>query len=226
VYSFPPLAAAIDILGNTVIGLIAFLMPLLGPASAAAGIVLLTIGIRLLLLPLGWRQAKADVQRARLAPRVRDLQRRHKNNPERLRRETMALYASEGAAPLAGCLPMVAQAPVFTAVFGLFITTDIGHTVASVPLSAHLLDVTGTGLLVFAVLFAVQVIVGWLTWRSAPASDTPGAGLVRLVPFTTVGAIAFLPLAAGIYLATSTTWTYAERRTLRKIIERSQTSRG
>lgn len=225
-YSFPPLAAAIDALGHVITALITFLTPVFGPASAAVGIILLTIGVRLALLPLGWRQAHADVQRTRLAPKVREIQRRHKNDSDRLRRETMALYASEGASPVAGCLPMLMQAPVLMAVYGMFVTDDFGYDVAGVPLSAHLSDVSGTGLAVFSVVIAVLITVGWLTGRSLPSSDAPGSRLMRILPFTTVAAAALLPLAGGLYLATSASWTYVERRTLRKIIEHSRTSPG
>nr|WP_246306824.1 membrane protein insertase YidC [Herbiconiux flava] len=104
------------------------LQPLAGGASAALAVVALTVLVRLVLIPVGVSQARAQRMRARLAPRLAELQRRHRRDPQRLQRETMALYASENASPLAGCLPLLLQAPVLSLVYGLFILPTInGH---------------------------------------------------------------------------------------------------
>jgi YidC/Oxa1 family membrane protein insertase len=259
-YSFPPLAAAIGLLYTAVTGLATALAPLLGVTSAAVAIVAMTVIIRLALVPLGWRQVLAERQRQRLAPKLGDLHRKYRGNPERLRRELAALYAKEGASPLAGCLPVLAQAPVFMVLYGLFLTAEVGgqanvlltSTIAGAPLGARLLDVGfGTDLLVFAVLIALLVVAAWATRRflmpptqagpevtSTPTGGPPratggaddglpGAGIqaqvarvARLLPFGTVVIAAIVPLAAGLYLLTTTAWTVAERVTLRRIAAR------
>nr|WP_228509141.1 membrane protein insertase YidC [Herbiconiux sp. VKM Ac-1786] len=104
------------------------LQPLAGGASAALAVVALTVLVRLVLIPVGVSQARAQRMRTRLAPRLAELQRRHRRDPQRLQRETMALYAAENASPLAGCLPLLLQAPVLSLVYGLFILPTInGH---------------------------------------------------------------------------------------------------
>jgi YidC/Oxa1 family membrane protein insertase len=229
-YSFPPLAAAIGVLYAAVTALTAFLTPLLGSASAAAAIVALTMLIRTALLPLGVAQVRGELARAALAPKLRELQQKYRNNPERLRRELTALYQREGTSPLAGCLPALAQAPVFTVLYGLFLTAEVSgeanvllsSTLAGVPLGAQLLETTGAGLLVFAGLLGLLIIVAALTRRLtlATPADMPGAGLIRLLPFGTVLIAAIVPLAAGLYLLTTTAWTVAERTVLRRILTR------
>jgi YidC/Oxa1 family membrane protein insertase len=229
-YSFPPLAAAIGVLYAAVTALTTFLTPLLGSASAAAAIVALTMLIRTALLPLGVAQVRGELARAALAPKLRELQQKYRDDPDRLRRELTALYQREGTSPLAGCLPALAQAPVFTVLYGLFLTAEVGgqandllsSTLAGVPLGARLLETAGAGLLVFAALFGLLIIVAALTRRLAPAApdETPGAGLIRLLPFGTVLIAAIVPLAAGLYLVTTTAWTLAERTVLRRILTR------
>ncbi|HEX6196976.1 MAG TPA: membrane protein insertase YidC [Jiangellaceae bacterium] len=224
-YSFPPLAAAIGGLYTVVTGLTTLLTPALGAFSASAAIILLTMGVRLLLVPLARRQTAADRRRRELAPKLREIQRRHRNDPERLRRELHDLYAREGTSPLAGFGPALAQAPVFIAMYGLFLSTDVGghtndlltHTLFGVPLGARLFEVGGADLAVFAGLFLLLVLVAVGMWRLAgkrSAADAPGAAIVRLLPFSMVAVAAFVPLAAGLYLVATTAWTLAERTLL------------
>jgi YidC/Oxa1 family membrane protein insertase len=226
-YSIPPIAAMIGALHAVVTGLVSILAPFVGATSTTAAIVLLVIAVRTLLLPLGYAQVRAEQTRTRLAPAVRELQRMYRHDPQRLRRELAALYASERTTPLAGCLPALAQAPVFTVLYGLFLTADIDgqpnglltSTLAGVPLGARLSDVAADPqVLVFAALFALLALVAWATRRITPAVDAPGAALVRLLPFGTVVVAAVVPLAAVVYLLMSTAWTVGERVVLRRVV--------
>jgi YidC/Oxa1 family membrane protein insertase len=226
-YSFPPIAAMIGILHTVVTGLISIFDPVLGAMSATAAILALVIAVRALLIPLGYAQVRAEQIRTRLAPAVREIRRKYHKDPQRLRRELAVLYAREQTTPLAGCLPALVQAPVFTVLYGLFLVPEIngelnsllGQTLAGVPLGAHVADViSGTGTAVFVVLFALLGLVAWETRRIAPRIDTPGAGLVSWLPFGTLMVAAFVPLAAGIYLLASTAWTVGERVTLRRVV--------
>ena len=231
-YSFPPLAAAIGVLYTAVSSLTTAFTPLLGAASAAAAIVALTMIVRTILLPLGFAQVRGELARLALAPKLREVQRKHGNNPARLRREIAALYQREGTSPLVGCLPALAQAPVFMVLYGVFLTSEIGgqanvlltSTLGWVPLGARVLDAAGADLLVFAALFALLIGVAALTrWLTpAPPADTLGGGLIRMLPFGTVFVAAIVPLAAGLYLLTTTAWTVTERTVLRRVLARRQ----
>jgi YidC/Oxa1 family membrane protein insertase len=225
--SFPPIAAALGTLHTVVTGLISIFDPFLGAASATAAIVALVVAVRALLIPLGYAQARAEQTRSRLAPEVRKIRSTYGTNPERLRHELAALYAREQTTPLAGCLPALAQAPVFTVLYGLFLVPEIngelnsllGQTLAGVPLGTHLADIaSGTGIPVFAVLFVLLGLVAWVTRRSTSRVDTPGAGVVSWLPFGTLVVAAFVPLAAGLYLLASTAWTVGERVILRRVV--------
>jgi YidC/Oxa1 family membrane protein insertase len=226
-YSFPPIAAMIGVLHNVVIGLISIVEPFLGAASATAAIVMLVIAVRALLIPIGYAQVRAEQTRNRVAPEVREIHRKYQKDPQRVRRELAALYAREQTTPFAGCLPALAQAPVFTVLYGLFLVPEIdgglnsllGQTLAGVPLGAQLADVvTGAGILVFAALLALLGLVAWATRRITSRADALGVGLVSWLPFGTVVIAAFVPLAAGIYLLASTAWTVGERVTMRRVV--------
>ncbi|MGE5289957.1 MAG: membrane protein insertase YidC [Micromonosporaceae bacterium] len=80
-------------------------------------IVLLTVFVRLLLFPLFVKQIHAQRKMADLAPKVQELRKKYKNDKQRMNQEVMNLYKENGANPLGGCLPLVAQFPVFIALF-------------------------------------------------------------------------------------------------------------
>ncbi|MFK4835148.1 YidC/Oxa1 family membrane protein insertase [Microbacterium sp. ZW T2_14] len=239
--AFPPIAAILDTAYALLMGLATSLEPLAGPAAAAASVLLITLLVRAVLLPAGVAQAKAEQTRSRLAPKLRELQRRHKGNPERLQRETMKLYADENSSPLAGCLPMLAQAPVVAIVYTLFLHPTIaGHANAllteqlfGVPLGTSLFASVAAGTAtaatfgVFAVVVAIVVVVAEITRRafrpvvddSPTGSPLAGAGMARLagaLQFTTAVVALFVPLAAAIYLATTVAWTLVQRVLLRR----------
>src|SRR6478735_7860915 len=97
------------------------LTPLAGALAAGLAIVGLTVAVRLLLLPLGVAQVRAEKQRARIAPRLAEITKRHGKNPERMLAEQRRVYTEAGTSPLAGCLPGLVQIPLVVALYGLFI---------------------------------------------------------------------------------------------------------
>jgi len=127
-FTFPPIAALLDLAYSGLMHIAALLTPLTGASAAAAAVILVTLLVRTLLIPAGIAQAKAEQTRSRLAPRLRELQKRWRKNPERLQRETMQLYSDEQTSPFAGLLPVLAQAPVVGILYALFLHTVIaGH---------------------------------------------------------------------------------------------------
>ncbi|MEU9891406.1 membrane protein insertase YidC [Sphaerisporangium sp. NPDC051011] len=193
--------------------------------GAALAIILFTLAVRLLLLPLAVRQARAARIRLRLAPKVQALRKRYARDPERLYRETSKLYAAEGTSTFAGIGPALAQAPFFMIAYRVFVSATIaGHpnlllaqSALGVPLGEHFAAaVAGGGLfgapaLIFLGLFALLAVLAYVTSRRMGEVQPR---LLRLLPFGTILAAAFLPLAAGLYLLVSTAWSAAERAVL------------
>jgi YidC/Oxa1 family membrane protein insertase len=203
----------------------------LGAAVTPAGaIVLVTVAVRALLIPVGVSLARADRARRRLAPRLAELQKRFARDPQRLQRETLALYAAEKVSPFAGCLPVLAQAPVLTLVYALFASPQIAGAPNSLldgallgaPLGRHLADLAAgvaTSDLVFAGLLVALIAVAVLARRAALRQAPPGLSrALAFAPFLTVVAATFLPLAATLYLTVSSAWSLAERAVLRRAI--------
>jgi YidC/Oxa1 family membrane protein insertase len=189
-------------------------------APVVLTIVLTTIAVRLLLLPLGVdqhrAQQRAEKQRSALAEKVEGLKKRFRHNPQRLETEVSALYRTE-APGLArgtarGCLPALLQAPVFMALYAAF-SVPTAERFLGVPLDLHLVSATGPQLAVFAGVLLLAAAVGFASSKMSAQS-----GWIKLVHYAPVLSVAFLPLAAGVYLITSTTWTVAQTLALRQVL--------
>jgi YidC/Oxa1 family membrane protein insertase len=93
-----------------------------GPASGWAwglSIVFLVVLMRLIMVPLFVKQMHTQRKMASLAPQVAALRKKYKNDKQTMNQEVMKLYQENGANPLAGCLPLVIQLPVFFALFNV-----------------------------------------------------------------------------------------------------------
>jgi YidC/Oxa1 family membrane protein insertase len=215
--------------------------PLFGASATAAAIVAFTLCVRLALHPLARAAVRGERVRARLAPRMTELQRKHGADPVRLRRELGKLQAREGASPAAGCLPMLLQLPVFFAMYHLFRTDEalLGHTLLGAPLGGRWSGALqaggvlgGPGLVYVGLFVLVGAVATWTYVRTrrltapapAPAAvpGTPGApavaAMARMLPLLSFGTLltaALVPLAPALYVVTSTTWTAVERAVLR-----------
>lgn len=89
-------------------------------------IILLTMGIKLLFVPLQYKSYKSMKQMQVIQPKVLALQEKFKDDRDRLNKELIKLYRDHKVNPVGGCLPMVLQMPVFVALFNiLYMTIDL-----------------------------------------------------------------------------------------------------
>ena len=83
----------------------------------ALAIIVFTVVIRTILAPLFIQQIRSQKEMQRMQPLVREVQRKHKGNQQKISAETMALYKEHGVSPTAGCLPLVLQLPILFALY-------------------------------------------------------------------------------------------------------------
>ncbi|OKI56236.1 YidC/Oxa1 family membrane protein insertase [Streptomyces sp. MJM1172] len=197
------------------------LEPVLAESATAAAIVLFTVLVRLALHPL-------------------------------------SRAAFRGATPVAGCLPVLLQLPVFFVMYRAFSSAEVGgaanellgHRLFAAPLGARWTEALGDdglfgaqGLVFLGLFAAIGVVAAWSAVRgrraaaNAPAPVLPAAlapagkggaaqaavspeqveamrklgGVLPLLSFGTLVTAAVVPLAAGLYLLTTTAWSVAER---------------
>jgi len=82
-------------------------------------IILLTIAIRIVLLPLTWKQTKSMVEMQRIQPKIKELNAKYKDDKEKLQEETLKFYQENKVNPFGGCLPLILQMPVLFALYGV-----------------------------------------------------------------------------------------------------------
>jgi YidC/Oxa1 family membrane protein insertase len=214
--------------------------PVLGGASVAVALVLVTMLVRAILLPLAVSVLRAERGRRALAPELARLRRRHANDPARLVQELRSAHREAGISPLAGLLPGLAQGPALLVIYRLCTVPLISGMPNSVlaanllgaPLAAHLPGLVLTaGLFGAPALLAVLLVTALLLvayassrqqlrrLRANAVDEIPPVQvlLARVLPFTTVAAAAVVPFAVSLYLLTSTTWMLAERAVLPRI---------
>lgn len=88
--------------------------------SYGLAIILVTILVRIILLPLTFSQTRSMKKMQQLQPEINKLKEKHKNDPQKLNQATMELWKQNKVNPLGGCLPMLLQFPIIIALFNVF----------------------------------------------------------------------------------------------------------
>jgi YidC/Oxa1 family membrane protein insertase len=117
-----PLNPLYDAVAWVVSRIYGVLSPVFGASSGwtwALTIVLLVVLMRLIMVPLFIKQMHTTRRMTALAPQMSALRKKYKNDKQTLNQETMKLYQEAGVNPLMGCLPVVAQLPMFFALFSV-----------------------------------------------------------------------------------------------------------
>jgi len=166
--------AILDAFGRTLAALHGVLEPLAGEDAWGWAIIVLTLLVRLLLLPLGVKQTRSMRAMQAIQPKIKALRDKHqvtrelaRSDPEEYRRrtnqlnqETMALYREEGVNPASGCLPLLLQMPIFFALFSVLRSFPDLQTAPFYFFTAFIEPVAGgpTG------LGALVNVAGWPGW--------------------------------------------------------------
>lgn len=204
--------------------------PLLGAHSYWFAIVLLTLTVRAALLPLVVRQVRSARAMLALQPRLRALRERYGDDRPRLLEETAKLTREHGVNPAAGCLPLLAQVPVFIALSRVILSPVMdgepnvlrGHLTLGIDLGTSWLAldwaarVASPGGLLILGLIALAAVTTWLTQRlSLDRQPVPPPAvqrrLLQALPLVFPAMWVGFPLAAIVYWVTSTLWTLVQQ---------------
>ena len=213
--------------------------PIFGAASWGWSIIALTLVVRILLLPLAIKQTRSMKAMQALQPQLKALQQKYKvdrdlmrKDPETYRQrrqkmneEMMALYQRENANPAASCLPLLAQAPIFLA---LFWTLTYEEALEGAPFY-FITGATAGGLekLVSAAgwpgWLLILIMSGTMFWSqkqmmartAATMGDNPMAQQQKVLLYVMpifLGAISFnFPLGILLYWVTTNAWQIVQQ---------------
>ena len=105
------------------LGCVHFILAWSGAWSWGWAVVLLTVLIKLITWPLTAAQQRQTKKMAKFAKPLQEINEKYKDNPEKKQKELMKLYKEQGINPLAGCLPILLQMPIFFGMYTAFQTT-------------------------------------------------------------------------------------------------------
>ena len=162
------------------------------------GWVLIVFGVamRIVLFPLNHRAMKAQLRNMSVQPLVQEIQKKYKDNPEKLQKEMMRLYKEHGFNPLAGCLPMLLPFPMLIALFFVFQNTIELRGVSFLWLA----DLSAKDpVYILPVLLAISMFL--MQWGSLRSLDQPNPQMKMMMwmmpPFML---FIFMNLASGLNL--------------------------
>jgi YidC/Oxa1 family membrane protein insertase len=189
-------------------------------------IILLTVIIRGAMFPIAQKQFSSMAAMKAVQPKMKAIQERFKEDKQRQQQEIMKLYKDEKVNPLAGCLPLVLQIPIFFALYKvLVLAIEMRHEPfvlwirdLSAPDPAHILNLFGMlpydvpGFLAIGPLAVLLGVTMWLTFRLNPtAMDPIQQQMFAIMPWILMFVMA--PFAAGLllYWVTSNLLTLAQQ---------------
>jgi len=219
------------------------LTPIFGAGSGVTwtlSIVGLVLLIRIILIPLFVKQIKSQRAMTALAPKMKEIQTRYKDDRQKQSEEMMKLYKEHKTNPLASCFPILAQAPIMFALFtvlngigkekprGVLTMEDVisaaNAKFLGAPISETFLGTTSTSVKLVTVFLIVLMSASTFTTqrqlmvKGMPKNDDPNNMMLQqqkimLYLFPVIFAISGVnfPIGVLIYWSTTNFWTWGQQ---------------
>jgi YidC/Oxa1 family membrane protein insertase len=201
-------------------------------------IVLLTVLVRLIMIPLTARQTRSMHEMQRIQPKIKEIQKQYKDNKQKQQEELMKFYQENKVNPFGGCLPLLIQMPIFIALFQVLRNlperlpdaspSDFAWTIGGLTILPDLTispsDAWAVGLLyalpylIFVVLFGLS---GWLPQRMLSQDKQQSRiGMYMSVMLLYFGWIS--PGGVLVYWVTSSLWQIGQQAVLLRWMKRDE----
>jgi YidC/Oxa1 family membrane protein insertase len=206
-------------------------------------IVLLTICVRAVLIPLTVRQIRSMARMQVLAPQMKEIQAKYKEDKQRQQQEMMKFYKENNVNPLASCLPLAAQLPVFISLYYMLrqsLRVDIcpewqklhnhgvlstAHTVAcgshgqsSFLFIGDITDKATGATLVILILLYVGTQLGSSLMMSGAMTDRTQRQIMLFMPLLFVIFVIRFPAGVLVYWVTTNLWTIGQQYVVKRTI--------
>lgn len=189
-------------------------------------IIALTVVVRTLLIPLTYRQIKGMRAMQALQPQIKQIQEKYKNDRQRMQQETMRFFQENKINPLASCLPLILQLPIFFALFQLLRGNSFEQDVESsggagwLFINSVIEKPEGAETAILMILFAGSMALSMIvTMRSSPTA-TGNQQYLLLGAFALVGVffVPAFPAGLSLYWITTNFWTVLQSYAAAKLI--------
>jgi len=196
----------------------------------AYSIIVLTVLVRLALVPLFVKQMKSSQQMQAIAPKIKALQAKHKGDRKKLQEEQMKLYQEHSVNPFGACLPLVFQMPVFFALYLVLRTFsrhppggkqavangDFAFLGGFIPDITRATDKVGLAGIVLIVLYVASQAASTLLMPNT--MDPRQRYMFLALPFLFVIFVIRFPVGLMLYWITTNLWTVGQQTVLRKLM--------
>jgi YidC/Oxa1 family membrane protein insertase len=194
-------------------------------------IILLTIIVRIVLTPLTLSQTRSMAKMQRLQPQLQEIQKKNKGDKQKTQQETMEFYKKHNVNPLAGCLPLILQMPVFFALFrvlrepSVIITSVLGlpyiDGVANSKFTFLWLDLNAKD--PYYILPILMVATMFLSTKlTSTSTSSSQQNKIMMYAMPAVFGVISVNLASGIliYWVTTNVWSIGQQWVVNKFIKR------
>ncbi|HYP56641.1 MAG TPA: YidC/Oxa1 family membrane protein insertase [Solirubrobacterales bacterium] len=189
-------------------------------------IIALTIVVRALLIPLTYKQIKGMRALQALQPQLKEIQEKYKNDRPRMQQEVMRFYQENKINPLASCLPLLLQIPVFFALFQLLQGDSFERDVEQsggagwLFIESVIQNPKGAETIILMLLFAGSMALSTVvTMRSSPtAAGTQQYVLIGAFALIGVFFVPAFPAGLSLYWITTNFWTVGQAYVAAKVI--------
>jgi YidC/Oxa1 family membrane protein insertase len=211
----------LTIIAQPLFSLLSFIQRFVG--NWGLTIIIVTILIKLAFYPLAQASGRSMAKMRTLAPRMKALQERYKDDREQLGKQMMELYKREKVNPLAGCLPVLLQMPVFISFYWVLLeSVEMRHA----PFLFWLHDMSSKD--PYYILPAIMGVAMFGQYKMNPAPPDPmQAKVFAFMPLVMTVMMASLPAGLVLYWITNTGLSILQQWRINKLVDaESQTSRA
>jgi YidC/Oxa1 family membrane protein insertase len=178
-------------------------------------IIIVTALIKLLFYPLSQAGGRSMAKMRAVGPRMKQIQETFKDDREKLGRAMMDLYKKEKINPLAGCLPMVVQIPVFISFYRVLLeSVEMRQT----PFLLWINDLSSRD-----PYFVLPLLMGGAMFAQSrlnpPPPDPMQARIMQFMPLIMTGMMAWFPSGLVLYWLTNTVLSMAQQWRINKVVE-------
>jgi YidC/Oxa1 family membrane protein insertase len=180
--------------------------------SWGLAIIMLTIVVRTAMLPLTIKQYRSTAAMQALQPKIKELQKKHKGDKQKLQQETMKLYQEHRVNPLASCLPTLLQLPIFMCLYYAIKRTPELQQASFLWIPA--LGEPDPYYILFVLYIVTQMVSTEL--MMAPGTDKQQKMIMRAMPIMFVIFLRTFPSGLFVYWVTTNVWTIGQQIIIRR----------
>lgn len=188
----------------------------------AWAVVVLTVLVRMILVPLTVRQIHSMQNMQRFAPQMKEIQKKYKGDRQKQNEELMRFYKEHNINPAASCLPMVFQIPVFISLY--FVLKHFAQHPPGGNLEwLGLVNITDHGYVGWGKVLLVIYVVSQMssTYFMATTMDKMQRNLMMVLPLVFVAFIVNFPTGLLIYWVTTNLWTVGQGLITRRLVPKT-----